>query len=68
MELSHYQQIVLNGIRTETDNPQNWRLKKWINNDQVNVVRLIKDMKRRGVIDIVYVEDRGKMRRHLKIK
>ena len=68
MELKHYQDIVLHGIRTQTDNPQNWRLRQWVNDESVNVVRLIKDMKRRGVIDIVYTEDRGKMRRHLKIK
>ena len=66
MKLQHYKQVVLDGIRSDTDNPQNWRLQKWVNEPTINVKRLLKDMEREGLIEITFTNDRGKIRRILK--
>jgi hypothetical protein len=64
--LRHYKEIVLDKIKTDTDNPQTYKVKKWINDDTINVKRLLKDMEREKLISISFVEDRGKVKRILK--
>ena len=64
MNLKHYKQLVLDSI-PENSNPQDWRLKNLINNPEIQVRRLLKDMQREGLIDIHYETDRGKVRRIL---
>lgn len=65
MTLKHHKQIIKDKIVTETNNPQNWRIKKWIKDDYINVKRLIKDMERENLITIRYENDNGKIRRIL---
>lgn len=67
MTLKHYKDLILQKIKTETDNPQDWKLKQWIGNESINPVRLIKDMQREGTIQIEFEDDRGKIRRRLKV-
>ena len=67
MTLKHYKQIVKDNILLN-DNPQNWRLKQWIQDESINVKRLLKDMERENLITIHYENDRGKVRRILKNK
>ncbi len=50
------------------DNPQNWRLYKVINNPDIKLKRLLKDMVREELITIHYEEDRGKVKRIIKNK
>ena len=64
--LKHFKGIILEKIDTETNNPQNWRIKKWIQAEHIDVKRLLKDMQKEGLIDIKFVDDRGKIRRILK--
>ena len=68
MTLKHYKQIIKDRIETDTDNPQNWKLKKWIGDESVQIKRLLNDMVRENLITIHYEEDRGKVRRILKNK
>ena len=68
MTLRHYKQIIKDKIVTETDNPQNWRIKKWIDDDSIHIKRLLNDMVRENLITIHYEEDRGKVKRIIKNK
>lgn len=65
MMLKHYKKEVLTRIDTETNNPQNWRIKNWVNDERINVKRLLKDMQREKLISIHFEEDRGKVKRIL---
>lgn len=68
MTLKHYKQIVKDKIVTDTDNPQNWRIKKWLGDETIHIKRLLNDMVREGLITIHYEEDRGKVKRIIKNK
>ena len=50
------------------DNPQNWRLYKVINNPDIKLKRLLKDMVRENLITIHYEENKGKVKRIIKNK
>ena len=67
MTLKEYKQRVKDYIEIN-DNPQNWRLYQLINNPDVKLKRLLKDMERENLITIHYEEDRGKVKRILKNK
>ena len=68
MTLRHYKQIVKDNILLN-DNPQTWRIKQWIQDESINVKRLLKDMERENLITINFVtEPSGKVRRVLKNK
>ena len=68
MTLRHYKQIVKDNILIN-DNPQTWRIKQWIQDESINVKRLLKDMERENLITINFVtEPSGKVRRVLKNK
>ena len=66
MSLRHYREIIVDKVSSETNNPQNWRIKTWLNNPNIHVKRLLKDMVRDGVIEITFENDRGKIRRIIK--
>ena len=63
MSLRHFQEILIDKVKTETNNPQNWRIKKWLNDDTIHIKRLLKDMEREGIITITFENDNGKIRR-----
>ena len=63
MTLRHYKEKILHGIKTETNNPQNWRMYKWLGNPDVKLGPLLKSMVRDGIIEIHFEEDRGKVKR-----
>lgn len=65
MTLIHYKQKVLDYIRLENNNPQNWRLYKVLNDPNIKLKRLLKDMQREGLITIHFENDRGNVRRYL---
>ena len=67
MTLKHIKQKVKDYIETN-DNPQNWRLYNVINNPDIKLKRLLKDMERENLITIHYEEDRGKVKRIIKNK
>ena len=67
MTLREYKQRIKDYIETN-DNPQNWRLYKVINNPDIKLKRLLKDMVRENLITIHYEEDRGKVKRIIKNK
>lgn len=67
MTLKEYKQRVKDYIEIN-DNPQNWRLYQLINNPDIKLKRLLKDMERENLITIHYEEDRGKVKRILKNK
>jgi hypothetical protein len=56
MTLIHYKQKVKDNI-VHHPAPQDWRLKQWVNNETVQVRRLIKDMEREGLITIEHVHE-----------
>jgi len=62
MTLVHYKQKVIDSI-AYNNNPQNWRLYALLNNKDVKLTRLLKDMIREGLITIHFEEDRGKVKR-----
>jgi hypothetical protein len=65
MSLIHYKQKVIDSI-SYNNNPQNWRLYELLNNKEVKLTRLLKDMVREGLITIHYeTEANGKVRRIL---
>jgi hypothetical protein len=64
MTLEHYKQKVKDYIKVN-NNPQNWRLYNLINNPDIKVKRLLKDMEREGLITIHFENDNGKVRRIL---
>ena len=64
MKLIHYKQKVIDSIE-HNNNPQNWRLYELLNNKDVKLKRLLKDMVREGLITIRFEEDQGKVRRVL---
>ena len=63
MTLRHYKEKILHGIRTETDNPQNYKMYKWLGNPDIKLGPLLKSMQRDGIIEIHFEEDRGKVKR-----
>ena len=67
MTLREYKQRVKDFIETN-DNPQDWRLYKVLNNPDVKLKRLLKDMVRENLITIHYEEERGKVKRIIKNK
>ena len=65
MTLIHYKQKVIDSIEIN-NNPQNWRLYEFLNNKDVKLQRLLKDMCREGLITIHHeTESNGKVRRVL---
>jgi len=65
MKLVHYKQKVIDSIACN-NNPQNWRLYALLNNKDVKLTRLLKDMVREGLITIHHeTESNGKVRRIL---
>tara|TARA_R110000772_G_scaffold204047_1_gene314220 strand:- start:1104 stop:1328 length:225 start_codon:yes stop_codon:yes gene_type:complete len=65
MTLIHYKQKVIDSIEIN-NNPQNWRLYELLNNKDVKLQRLLKDMCREGLITIHHeTEPNGKVRRVL---
>ena len=64
MTLIHYKQKVIDSIK-HNNNPQNWRLYELLNNKDVKLKRLLKDMVREGLITIHFEKDEGKVRRVL---
>mgnify|MGYP003641856338 FL=1 len=65
MTLVHYKQKVIDSIACN-NNPQNWRLYALLNNKDVKLTRLLKDMVREGLITIHHeTESNGKVRRVL---
>ena len=64
MTLKHYKQRIKDYIETN-DNPQNWRLYQVINNPDIKLKRLLKDMERENLITIRFENDNGKIRRIL---
>jgi hypothetical protein len=64
MTLVHYKQKVKDNI-VHHPAPQDWRLKQWVNNETVQVRRLIKDMAREGLITIHYENHKGQILRVL---
>ena len=67
MTLKHIKQKVKDYILLNPS-PQNWRLYKVIDNPDIKLKRLLKDMERENLITIHYEEDRGKVKRILKNK
>ena len=65
MTLVHYKQKVLDYITSERSDPQNWRLYRVLNNPDIKLKRLLKDMTREGLITIHFEEDRGQVKRIL---
>ena len=65
MTLVHHKQNILDYISNERSDPQNWRLYKVINDPNIKLKRLLKDMVREGLITIHFEDDRGNIRRHL---
>ena len=65
MILIHYKQKVLDYVSTERRDPQDWRLYALLNNKDIKLKRLLKDMVREGLITIDFEEDRGKVKRIL---
>jgi hypothetical protein len=51
MRLVHYKQKVIDSI-AYNPSPQNWRLYALLNNKDVKLTRLLKDMQREGLITI----------------
>ena len=64
MRLVHYKQKVIDSIKYN-NNPQNWRLYELLNNKDVKLTRLLKDMVREGLITIHFEKDGHKVRRVL---
>ena len=65
MKLVHYKQKVIDSIEYN-NNPQDWRLYQLLNNKDVKLKRLLKDMVREGLITIHHeTEPNGKVRRIL---
>ncbi len=65
MKLKHEKQQVLDLILTRKD-PQNYRIKKVLNQEWINPKRLLLEMEREGLIKIEYVtEESGRVRRNL---
>ena len=66
MTIIHYKQKVLDYVTNERSDPQAWRLYQVINNKDIKLKRLLKDMQREGLISINLVtEPSGKVRRHI---
>jgi len=65
MTLIHYKQKVIDYVSTERSDPQDWRLYALLNNKDIKLKRLLKDMVREGLITIDFEEDRGKVKRIL---
>ena len=63
MTLIHYKSLVQEKIETECNNPTNNRMYKWLDNKEIKLKRLLKDMVRQGLITIHFEEDIGKIRR-----
>ena len=66
MKLIHYKQKVIDYVTNERSDPQDWRLCNLLNNKDVKLGRLLKDMQREGLISIHHVtESSGRVRRHI---
>ena len=66
MTLVHYKQRVIDYVSTERGDPQNWRLYQLLNNKDIKLKRLLKDMVREGLITIHHeTEPCGRVRRHI---
>ena len=66
MKLIHYKQRVLDYVTNERSDPQDWRLYELLNNKDVKLKRLLKDMTREGLITIHHeTEPSGRVRRHI---
>ena len=64
MTLKEYKQRIKDYIEIN-NSPQNWRLYQVINNPDVKLKRLLKDMERENLITIHFENDRGKIKRIL---
>jgi len=67
MTLREYKQRVKDFIEINPS-PQNWRLYKVINNPDIKLKRLLKDMVREDLITIHFEEENGKVKRIIKNK
>lgn len=66
--LKHHKKKIQEMIEVETNNPQNWRIKNWLNDETVQIKRLLNDMVRQNLITIEFQNDNGKIRRVIKNK
>jgi len=64
MKLVHYKQIVLDKIKTDTNNPTNRKIKQWTA-DHIRANRLIHTMEKERLIKIEMVQDGKTVRRVL---
>jgi ATP-dependent helicase YprA (DUF1998 family) len=67
MTLKHYKQAIKDFV-VYNPTPQNWRLYKVLNNTDIKLKRLLKDMVREDLITITFKEDRGKVLRIIENK
>lgn len=67
MTLRHTKQKIKDFIETN-DNPQDWRLYKVIDNPDIKLKRLLKDMVRENLITIHYENEGKKVKRIIKNK
>ena len=67
MTLKHYKQAIKDFV-VDNPSPQNWRLYKVLNNTDIKLKRLLKDMVREDLITITFKEDRGKVLRIIENK
>lgn len=67
MTQRHVKQKIKDFIETN-DNPQNWRLYKVINDENIKLKRLLNDMVRENLITIHYENEGKKVKRIIKNK
>ena len=65
MTLVHHKQNILDYITTERSDPQNYRLYKVINDPNIKLKRLLKDMVKEGLITIHFEDHKGQIKRIL---
>jgi len=64
LKLVHYKQMVLDKIKTDTNNPTNRKIVEWTDT-HIRPNRLIHTMEREGLIDIEMVKEGKTVRRIL---
>lgn len=65
MTLKHYKNRILDFIKIN-ESPQNWRLYEVLNDPNIKLKRLLKDMERERLISITFENDKGKILRKIK--
>ena len=66
--LKQEKELLQEKIDTVCNNPQDYKIKKWLKNPNVQVKRLLMDMVRQGFITIEFVAEGYKVRRVIKNK